>query len=352
MIIPLADSMFIMPICYHPTTVIHVDDDPMFLKFLSMELEKKLPIIGFEQPKEALNYAKNKHNFLPFTSRCLEKKTDGAVFNINKIRNEPCNPDRFKQIFITITDYDMPDISGLEFIKNLEFDSEISQFSHIILTGKASDEFKSKVSGREDAYIRKDDKDYLKKILAFVKECSSKIFQWYSYMPARILSQDTLEDSFFLFDGNFAPIFNSYIDDKNVCEFYLFDRQGSYMFLDEDANISWLFIRTQKGIKNTINLAKEFNAPKNVIDALESKKYILSLYEKSDFLQRKSINWDDYLLPAQIFESDRKFLGSFPNLVEENFVPTYYYAHTMNFPEHSVDLNNIQSYRQFLKNQE
>ena len=221
------------------------------------------------------------------------------------------------------------------------------------MTGKASDEFKKKIANLNNSYIRKDEADYLDKLKTFVKERSAKIFQWYSYIPARILSRNPNENNSFLFDGNFISIFDNHLKENDICEFYLFDKQGSYIFLDSDANLSWLFIRNATGIENSIILAQKYNAPKHIIDALKSKECILSLYEKSDFEQRKSINWDDYLLPASIFESDRKFLGFFSNLVSSNNSnePQYYYSFTNQFPDHGIKKENILSYKEFLKSQ-
>lgn len=166
-------------------------------------------------------------------------------------------------------------------------------------------------------------------------------------------SRNPNENNSFLFDGNFISIFDNYLKENDICEFYLFDKQGSYIFLDSDANLSWLFIRNATGMENSIILAQKYNAPKHIIDALKSKECILSLYEKSDFEQRKSINWDDYLLPASIFESDRKFLGFFSNLVSSNNSnePQYYYSFTNQFPNHGIKKENILSYKEFLKSQ-
>lgn len=344
--------MFIMPVCFHPTTILHVDDDAEFLKVLSLGLEEKLPIVGFSNPDEALEYAKNKHNYLPFTDRCLEETSNGVQLKFEAIRNEIYNPSRFKEIIIIVTDYDMPHTSGIELVKTMTFQPEISRYSHIILTGKISSEFQEKLKsvGTQIEYINKDDPRYLDKLLTLIQKRSEAIFQWSSYVPARILSRNTSEKTSFLFDGNFADVFNSYIKDNNICEFYLFDKQGSYLFLDQDANLSWMFIRNNKGMQNSIALAQELNAPKNVINALESKKYILSLYEKSDIKHIKSINWDNYLLPAKVFESGKMFLESFPDLLQEkNESPKYYYACTKNFPGIDIDRNKILSYRQFLE---
>lgn len=354
----LDGSMFILPVCYHPTTLLSVDDDSVFTDTLSFLVSDKLNVLCFNDPAVALEYIEKKLRYLPFTSRCLIEDDDNVKLNSSLIRDEMYNRDRFKAIFIIVTDYDMPHTSGIELIKTMRFSPEISKYAHIILTGKISEEFKAKLAelGKNDDYIGKDEPDYINKLINQVQTRSEKIFQWYSYVPARILSRNKNENTSFLFDGNFSPLFNQYIKEKNVCEFYLFDKQGSYIFLDDQANLSWLFVRNEKGIENTISLASQHGAPKHVIDALKSKEVILSLYENEDFENKKTINWDNYLLPASVFESDDHYLSFFPNLMPSNNVgkktTNYYYAFTDKFPENNIKRENILSYAEFLNSQD
>jgi hypothetical protein len=82
----LDSSLFIMPVCYHPTTVLSVDDDAAFLQILSLKVSKTLPLLCFSSPEEALTYTKQKHHYFPFTSRCLTETNEGMAFNFLNIR--------------------------------------------------------------------------------------------------------------------------------------------------------------------------------------------------------------------------------------------------------------------------
>lgn len=351
----LGGSLFILPVCYHPTTILSVDDDINFLENLSLTVSKKVALLCFDVPEKAIEYTKNEYHHLPFTTRCVINKDGGIKLDSMAIRNEIYNVNRFKEIIINVTDYDMPHTSGIELIKTMEFPPEVSQYSHIILTGKISAEFKEKLKGigLSKEFIGKDDPEYIEKLLALIKKRWEIIFQWYSYMPARILSINPKEKTHFLFDSKVMQLFNSYIKKNNICEFYLFDKQGSYLFLDNEANLSWFFVRNEIGVNNTINLAAQYNAPKSVIDALKEKKVILSLYEREDFERRKHIDWDNYLLPTTILESDSEHLGFFPDLIPSTHKnknnPKYYYAFANEFPEHGIEKDKILSYKTFLQ---
>lgn len=347
-------NMFVMPLCYHPTTVLSVDDDVDFSNILQLSIDTKMPLLCFNNPEEARNHMKNNHHYLPFSSRCVKEVNEKSVFDLKAIRDELYNKNRFKEIFVSVTDYDMPHISGIELIKSMEFSSEISQYGHIILTGKISDEFKSQIQKLHlaDGYIGKDDPDYVEKLVNLADIRSKKIFQLYSYPPARLLSQNTEEKPSILFDGNFVEVFNQYIAENSICEFYLFDKQGSYVFLDENANLSWLIVRNNKGMEHSIQRAQKYGAPQSIIDSLKSDKYILSLYEEEDFQRIKPTEWEDYILPANTFESNANYLGFFTDLVPDDKMDAkYYYAFTDVFPEHGIKREDVLSYKDFIESQ-
>ena len=81
---------------------------------------------------------------------------------------------------------------------------------------------------------------------------------------------------------------------------------------------------------------------------------VLSLYEKEDFEKNGTIDWDRYLLPATVFESNTSFLEALPGLSghgdKKDHHPKYYYAFTSDFPEHPIDKNKLVSYKSFLSN--
>lgn len=340
-------DMFVMPVCYHPTTVLSVDDDVDFSKILQLSIDDSFPLLAFNNPEEVREYTKNKHHYYPFISRCINDNQ----FDLSAMRNELYNKDRFKEIFINVTDYDMPHVSGIELIKSMEFSKEISQYGHIILTGKISDEFKNQIEKIHlaDGYIGKDDPDYVSKLISLVNKRTKKIFQLYSYPAARILSKNPEEKTFMLFDGNFIELFNQYLKKHDVCEFYLFDKQGSYVFLDQDANLSWLILRNEKGLEHSIQRAQQYGAPLSVIDALKSRKYILSLYEEEDFKRIQPKHWEQYLLPATLFETDDTYLEFFSDLLPEGEKPQYYYSFTEIFPKSGIDRERILSYREYVE---
>ena len=350
MLTPKLNAMFNFPVCYHPTTILSVDDEPEFLEILSAQVADALVLLCFNNPEEAMTYTKNHHHYLPFRERCFSSDAiEKNKIDIQTIRNEVYNNDRFKEIYINVTDYDMPHIDGVELTKTMEFKAEIPRYSHIFLSGKISEDFKKKIKNTD--YIGKDDPDFIEKLYAAIKKRALTIFQMYSHELARTLARDANEKPAILFDGHFCSIFNQILIENDICEFYLYDRQGSFLMLDEDANLSWLFIRNEQGIHNAIEIAKQFGAPQDIIKMLESKEYILTLYEQEDLSSKKNIDWNDYVKAAKTFVSNDDYLKFWRDL-KPSSSPTYYYCYTKHFPNHNIQQSQIISYGDFLDAQE
>ncbi|MCR9192841.1 MAG: hypothetical protein NXI01_09355 [Gammaproteobacteria bacterium] len=498
----------VMPVCYHPTTVLAVDDEKHFLDALEANVSDSLRLLCFDNPDTAIEYVKHSRELMiPFAARLhftgkddtdacgLSKMLDTTVqdfvyplpkdidmsyagskktdivassedapkmhetfddfkysqyiitesslyyynklsnecdwvssdkvmlkqlngtfseevenltskqldkitrimghhrpskldFSIIDVRNESYNKHRLKEIILVSTDYDMPGKNGIEFIKTVAFPGITLEHVIIILTGKNSEEFQERLGtlSLPTAYIEKDDPEYFNKFLELVEKKTSRVFQDCSYQALKILSEDPNEDACFVFDKGFGEIFTSHLKEHHICEMYLFDRQGSYLFLDENAELSWFIIRSDKGMENSTQKAIEYGAPESVVDDLKARKVVLSLYEEHDFSKLKEkltraeltkvrlekekqekeggeaeeiepeikieIDWDKYLHPAVVFESKVNRLAEFGlasnDSDSEDTVHKYYYAFIKSFPESGMDKGRILSYKEFL----
>ncbi len=499
LILKQGSSSVVMPVCYHPTTVLVVDDDVDFLNKLKALVAKNIALICFDNPDAVIDYIKNSRELqIPLASRLhfsgeedtqgcgFAKMLDGRLqdiihpypkdidltfvkpiddtalpegspkphdtladiacsqyifteksfyyynqmskecdwitsdpvmlkalsstfqeevsdlssdqldritnithhhrpaklgFSITEVRNEPYNRNRFKEILLIISDDTMPGKNGIELVKALDFPGITLEHAVIILAQNASDEFKQniKILPLPTEFIEKKDPDIITKLLDAIDQKASRIFQNPAQKALTILSKDLKEGASFVFDQSFCEIFNPILKENNICEMYLYDRQGSYLLLDEHANPSWFIIRCEKGMENGLAKAIEYDAPLDVIEALSEKKALLSLYEESDFakLKEKSIrtqlealkakkkkeetegsiqpepeikseiDWASYLHPASVFES-KVHQGESLTKQDDNGSSTthkYYYAHIKDFPENEIDKSKIVSYQ-------
>jgi CheY-like chemotaxis protein len=338
------NSLCSIPAFFYPTTVILVDDQPEFTKTTALALAHDYKTISFSDPDKAIAYFSQKSNSL-FNGKALAEKYNGDV---TLFRHEIYNPKRFDDAFASVLDYDMPGKNGVDVMKSVGLMDYYNRNLHTytLLTAKPHSEFakEAKDSPVADGFISKWDPSYIKQLRERLDYLSAMIFQGICHGVASALSHDPNENTSFLFDGNFLSVLNPYIQQHDIREGYMFDKQGSLLLLDKNAHLNWLFIRNEQGIQNSIQLAKEYHAPSTVIEALESKKVILSLYERADFERRKTISWDDYLVPAQVFKDEGKEFEVFNHRASD-----YYYAFTKDLPEHGIEQNKILSYAEFLQ---
>lgn len=295
-------------------------------------------------------------------------------FSVTDVRSESYNKTRFKEIVLIVSDDMMPGKNAVEFVKALHFPGITLEHAVIILTQNASDEFKESIKTLplSTEYLEKSNPDTMTKLLDVIDKKASNIFQNNSQKEMSILSKDAKEDACFVYDKDFCDIFNKTLRENHICEMYLYDRQGSYLLLDDNANLSWFIIRSEKGMENSLEKAMENNAPSSVIEALASKQVVLSIYEESDFARLKAeltrvqleiakknkkqkseadeaevepeikieIDWGKYLHPTLVYES--------PSKDSADTKLKYYYAYFKDFPENGIDKNKILSYQDFL----
>lgn len=339
------NSLCNIPTFFYPTTILLVDDDADFLKHLTASLSEYYKTIGFTEPNAAIKFLMQKSNTHAYR-QTLQVNIDK---NIVEMRQAVYNQERFKDVVVSVLDEAMPDKSGFDVMKDVDFSDyyQGKQLNHyILLTAKRYTDFDE---GRihEDVareFISKHSPNYIQDLLKSINQHETIVFQHDSYEAAITLAKINNNRTIILNNGNFLPIFNEQIKKHDICEWYLLDKLGSLMLLDMDANLSYFFVRDEKGMQHSINYAKQHHAPDSIIKALESREFILSLYEEADFARLNKIDWEQYLLKAEFFTDKGKKLEFC------NDCPTdYYYAFTNNFAAHGLDKNKIYSYRQFLQ---
>ena len=307
-----------MPAFFYPTTILLIDDDKQFLDKVVSVLSRHYKTIALNDPKEAVDFLTQKEGRSFFRGQKLSKKLHEDILSL---RLEAEDKGRFDDILISVIDYDMPNTSGFDVMKQVGLSDYYRKNEHlyILLTAKRASEFDKELAedvvGRE--YISKYDVNHLEMLLTRIAQHTTSMYQRLSHEMATILAKDEREQTSFLNDGNFLPIFNTYLKEHDICEGYLVDRQGSLMFLDNQANFHWLFVRNEKGIANSIAMAKQYDAPELIIDKLKSKEYILSLYEKDDFEKKSPIDWEKYLLKATLFKDEPLLEPTFRTNVED-----------------------------------
>ena len=105
-----------MNLIHHPTTWWFVEDEPRFLESIKAFLPKEQLAIFFDDPREALAYLKAQDEGL------FSAESRGE-FDLDDAKDLVTIKDRFARVSVVIADYAMPQMTGLDMLKDVRNES-------------------------------------------------------------------------------------------------------------------------------------------------------------------------------------------------------------------------------------
>ena len=168
---------------YHPTTTAIVDDCADFLANLGLNLHASLSYRTFVSPLDALDALNSMHANVPGPERFFslyqhreEHSLDHHVIDLNlaRIYREVFSEKRFQRYSVIVVDYDMPEMDGLEFCRQLSH----SPARKVLLTGKADDKVAVQAfnEGIIDHFIPKQDPNATKLLQDTIRNMQEDYF--------------------------------------------------------------------------------------------------------------------------------------------------------------------------------
>lgn len=290
-----------IPTCYFPSTALFLDDSHDFLLNFVLQLDEGVAYRIFDTPRKALDYIHNKRCELELLSQhCLSEYKAAKSYPLNNqafsqdlaaIHAEIYNPHRFSEISVVVVDFAMPGMNGLEFCRHIENNN----IKKILLTGQADEKMAIAAfnEGLIHRYVKKSDINAAEQITKSIYELQLQYFQSMSEMVVRMLSVTTPKC---LHDKNFANFFRQLQEENGIVEYYLIDSSGSFLMLDDDANVSFLIVKNTEDIHKHYDLALENGAGENILQQLKSGEKIPGFCQIKGSTQDS--NWLNSLVPA------------------------------------------------------
>ena len=300
-----------IPTCYFPSTALFIDDSQDFLLNFVLQLDEKVAYRIFDSPFLALDYIEKKQSELDFLSqRCISEYTEAkncpitnhtVNIDLTAIHAEVYNPRRFSEVSVVVVDYAMPGMDGLEFCRKLGQ----SNIKKILLTGQADEALALEAfnEGLIDRYVKKSDPQATHLITKNIYELQQQYFQAMSEMVIRML---TVSSPSCLEDKTFVDFFQTLISENNICEFYLADHSGSFVLLDEDANISYLMVKTQTDLRADYDHALDSQASEAVLDHIENATKIPIFWDTGTIPPTKE-QWESSMVDCHSFGDKIKY---------------------------------------------
>jgi CheY-like chemotaxis protein len=324
-----------IPCCFFPTQTIFLDDNPNFLESMNIALGKHQVFKLFETPRELIDYL-TQVGMNPFTKRCLhrpeEMEPDHRTIDvdISAIHQELYNPHRFLENTVLVIDYAMPSMHGIDVCKALRH----LPIKKIMLTAEADDKIAIDAfnQGLIDKFIRKGVPSV--QVANAISELQKKYFIDLSTIVIDSLTKNPEYPPSCLDDPLFVKFFNELCAQQKYTECYLLDAMGSFLFLDDDANPTFLMVKDEEGMQSDFETVELSDAPINqdLLNALKNKEKLLYFFEKTN-QKTDPQTWNKYT------HSAKKIAGKY----------NYYYAISNDPNLYDIKRDKILSYGNYLR---
>lgn len=324
---------------FFPTRVLLVDDDPLYMRMLISLLSHQQADYEFSDDPVAVSHQLNvdykPNQFLDKVISRSESRLNSANLDINiqEIVKTVYNPHRFSEISVLVTDFNMPKKTGQQLceqlknlpIKKLMITSEADEKLAIELLNKSIiNKFIKKVGSvnSETGFI-----DTLQNMI-------QELQQSYFNEQSKVIINSILSSSEYVpacvNNPEFGELFKQIFNENDLCEYYLIDTSGSFLFISFSGVQSYLLVNTEDDRQTAIELIEYSDDPNQAV---------LTALKKGE----KILYWDTE--------------GEFPNTAEDQLnhvypakkVGDYYYSYVTDRNILNLDQDQIVSFQTYLR---
>ena len=291
--------MKILPLIYYPTKWLIVDDDKLILDSVQEAFSEENQILAFQSPTECMKFLNIYSQPIIHNSflKCMvndesyiTSKHASVDFDITSLLEVYSRPERFNEISVMMIDYNMPEMTGVEFVKTCSH----LPIQKLLFTGEAKNEDVIEAFNINliDRFVRKGNKNMKEHLSEYLDELSLLYFQKASLpLLQHLETNERLPQS----DPVFVHFFLDYCKKNSIQEFYLIDRQGSYFCVDKNNKKSTFIIHTEKSINYWIELNREEADGRNIsLDEIIHKNKIPFFGINKEAWQIENADWAEH----------------------------------------------------------
>lgn len=290
------------PIIYYPLEVICIDDDHTILEVLKSNLGKHYSVSTFGSANEVLkqlNSLYNKPTIEDYFKNIISTRDndEGELqleLNIAEITRLSETHSNHEKACIIISDYQMPDLNGIDFFKKLQN----LNVKKILLT--EHQEYQKVLSafnsGSIDLFLLKSDENLMTNLLSEIKKLSEEYFLTSTQFVKESIQ---INRELPLADIIFEEFFQNLIKQNNIKEYYLADENGSFLLINAEGERYYLVIHTNDSLNKFTDL---YNEPdfEHYTQQITERNKIPFFGLNTDPTKIELSQWNDFLFAPQI----------------------------------------------------
>lgn len=286
-----------------PVKVLFVDDDNDLLKFYSEAFKEDFNIQTIDSSEEALSLVNNQDiiNYKLFTNDVNEAGSDliysgDDLARVNhlfqQIMKLADSKEKYKQVGVIISDYEMPKINGLKLCENIN-DPMIKK---ILLTGELGNEKAVKVLNNQkiQCYLEKTNSEILEEIKVYVKKYTN------SYLEdiTNLISMPLAEKLDFMKDLQYINLFNDIVTQNKIAEYYLINSNGSYLLINKAQEKFILLRHTDESLQEFCDFFDNHADVAELVAKVRNHELIPFFGINIDPIDTNLTDWEKHFYPA------------------------------------------------------
>jgi CheY-like chemotaxis protein len=296
---------------YFPTTTILVDDSRPFLENISLQLDPEVAYGLYHSPAKALETINSQNRIKPFRQGYFSQYAHREEFSpsncvididVDKIHHEVYNQSRFAECSVIVVDYLMPEMTGLEFCRNIT----LQGVKKVLLTGRADEKLAVRAfnEGLIERFITKNDVDALATLNRVIGELQDEYF---SDLGGPLVDMLTSGSYGFLRDPAFIEVFNKLCSERGIVEYYLCCNPEGLLLVDQAGATFLLIACVDEDMQAHYEISLDQGAPQALLDALSSRKVIPYFWKTNGYYESGLGDWQSLLHTVRVVEGQRRY---------------------------------------------
>ena len=270
-----------IPLCFYPTQIVFVDDNPEFLDALSMAFSKQFNVQAFSDTDSALSYINEYQREADLIANDEKPKpqgdSDAWVKRVLTHQNtKRFDEQRAKEVSVLVVDYSMPSMNGIEFCEKIKN----TAIKKILLTGYATpaDAINAFNKNTIHYYLKKNEGNMLQDLEVAIRQLQHAYF---NELSSSLKTEAIDSGTPFFADPRLAGYFQQACESLEVAEYYYLTNPSRFALRTRTGSNFSCVIYTEEDMVEHLQILKEEGAPKTLYIALESRKFV-PLFQTTD----------------------------------------------------------------------